>query len=274
MWSPFTKWSSISAVFVVAIAHLPILLGRCRPPITYTFCATSPSSIYPLTATLHSPLLCHFHGRHLSGILLLFFFMSATAPSRRRYRRTPSSGRFLDVLSLPAPASPNSGEELHEEELFWIGGLSEPPSASTLQNPRSRRRGAQGTSGILAALPESDAYGRPMLSQKTSSSRMIPAIPKPTVERHVAASAKCHKSAPVNVPVLSKGVRRLHAVDDEESDDGADREMFPPHEIVARGSGHSPVLSCSVLEGVGRTLKGRDLRQVRNAVWLQTGFLD
>jgi hypothetical protein len=29
-----------------------------------------------------------------------------------------------------------------------------------------------------------------------------------------------------------------------------------------------------VLEGVGRTLKGRDLRQVRNAIWRQTGFLD
>jgi hypothetical protein len=29
-----------------------------------------------------------------------------------------------------------------------------------------------------------------------------------------------------------------------------------------------------VLEGAGRTLKGRDLRQVRNAVWRKTGLLD
>lgn len=50
--------------------------------------------------------------------------------------------------------------------------------------------------------------------------------------------------------------------------------MLPPHEIVARNSALSPALACSVLEGVGRTLKGRDLRQVRNAVWRQTGFLD
>jgi hypothetical protein len=29
-----------------------------------------------------------------------------------------------------------------------------------------------------------------------------------------------------------------------------------------------------LFEGVGRTLKGRDLRQVRNAVLSQTGFFD
>jgi len=57
-------------------------------------------------------------------------------------------------------------------------------------------------------------------------------------------------------------------------DDDDDEEMLPPHEIVARGSGVSPKTTFSVLEGVGRTLKGRDLRQVRNAVLRQTGFLD
>jgi hypothetical protein len=28
------------------------------------------------------------------------------------------------------------------------------------------------------------------------------------------------------------------------------------------------------MEGAGRTLKGRDLRRMRNAVWRTTGFLD
>jgi hypothetical protein len=63
------------------------------------------------------------------------------------------------------------------------------------------------------------------------------------------------------------------AVLDDDDDDG-DEELLPPHEIVARGSGVSPRTTFSVLEGVGRTLKGRDLRQVRNAVLRQTGFLD
>lgn len=47
-------------------------------------------------------------------------------------------------------------------------------------------------------------------------------------------------------------------------------EMVPPHVIVAR----SHMTSFSVLEGAGRTLKGRDLRRVRNAVLQKTGFLD
>ncbi|KAF6145384.1 hypothetical protein GIB67_036895 [Kingdonia uniflora] len=38
--------------------------------------------------------------------------------------------------------------------------------------------------------------------------------------------------------------------------------MLPPHENVAK----------SMFEGVGRTLKGRDLRQVRNAIWHKTGM--
>lgn len=63
----------------------------------------------------------------------------------------------------------------------------------------------------------------------------------------------------------------LAIVDDDIDDDD---EMLPPHEIVARASGVSHKTTSSVLEGIGRTLKGRDLRQVRNAVWRQTGFLD
>lgn len=61
--------------------------------------------------------------------------------------------------------------------------------------------------------------------------------------------------------------------DDGDDDDDAaeEEEMVPPHEMAAT---NSPMLSCSVLEGMGRTLKGRDLRRVRNAVWRQTGFLD
>lgn len=59
-----------------------------------------------------------------------------------------------------------------------------------------------------------------------------------------------------------------------EDEDDQEEEMLPPHEIVSRGSGVSPNTTFSVLEGVGRTLKGRDLRRVRNAVWHRTGFLD
>ncbi|KAK8961679.1 hypothetical protein KSP40_PGU013652 [Platanthera guangdongensis] len=50
-----------------------------------------------------------------------------------------------------------------------------------------------------------------------------------------------------------------------------EEEWVPPHEYLAREHGRSE-LATSVLEGAGRTLKGRDMSRVRNAVWSQTGF--
>lgn len=82
----------------------------------------------------------------------------------------------------------------------------------------------------------------------------------------------------MKVPMLSRAVEKHRRNDDladvVDDDDDGDDEMLPPHELVARGSGLSARTTFSVLEGVGRTLKGRDLRQVRNAIWRKTGFLD
>lgn len=83
---------------------------------------------------------------------------------------------------------------------------------------------------------------------------------------------------PVNVPafptVMLRRCRELDEIDYDYDDDDRDGEMLPPHEIVARSLARSPMIACSVLEGAGRTLKGRDLRQVRNTIFRQTGFLD
>ncbi|KAF9589021.1 hypothetical protein IFM89_018260 [Coptis chinensis] len=84
--------------------------------------------------------------------------------------------------------------------------------------------------------------------------------------RHAASSA------PVNVPNWSK-IYRVNSVESmHESDDGTedyDSERVPPHEYLARSRNSA---AKSVFEGVGRTLKGRDMRRVRDAVWSQTGF--
>ncbi|KVH89618.1 uncharacterized protein LOC112527020 [Cynara cardunculus var. scolymus] len=84
--------------------------------------------------------------------------------------------------------------------------------------------------------------------------------------RHVATSA------PVNVPDWSK-IYRVNSVESmHDSDDGTDdqdSDMVPPHEYLARS--HRSAAK-SVFEGVGRTLKGRDMSRVRDAVWSQTGF--
>ncbi|PWA57681.1 hypothetical protein CTI12_AA405580 [Artemisia annua] len=75
-------------------------------------------------------------------------------------------------------------------------------------------------------------------------------------------------SAPVNVPDWSK-IYRVDSVEsihnDDSDDESSSDHMVPPHEYLARS--HR-----SVFEGVGRTLKGRDLSRVRDAVWSQTGF--
>ncbi|GFP89132.1 hypothetical protein PHJA_001056900 [Phtheirospermum japonicum] len=83
------------------------------------------------------------------------------------------------------------------------------------------------------------------------------------------------KSLPVNIPDWSKilgGAYKPRAPDEdgyyEEEDGGNDK--IPPHEYLAR----SRVASFSVHEGIGRTLKGRDLSRVRNAIWKKTGFED
>lgn len=88
------------------------------------------------------------------------------------------------------------------------------------------------------------------------------------------------QSAPVNIPVWPKwrqgegelGPHPLDHVDeDEDGEDELEEKMvFPPHVMLAR----SQSMTFSVFEGVGRTLKGRDLRRVRNAVFQKTGFID
>jgi hypothetical protein len=55
-----------------------------------------------------------------------------------------------------------------------------------------------------------------------------------------------------------------------------DGAMLPPHEVVERTSagGAGRVTPFWTLQDVGRTLKGRDLRRLRDAVLRQTGWLD
>ncbi|CAL0334602.1 unnamed protein product [Lupinus luteus] len=86
--------------------------------------------------------------------------------------------------------------------------------------------------------------------------------------RHVACSA------PVNVPDWSKILRvdsvgSFHNEDDEDGFGEDESEMVPPHEYLARSRNAA---ANSLFEGVGRTLKGRDMSRVRDAVWSQTGF--
>lgn len=127
-------------------------------------------------------------------------------------------------------------------------------------------------------LDESDVwnYGRaasPEVRKAVHSSRKKPSAKRLDVGAGVTAS-----SLPVNVPEWSKilkqdyGEDRRRDSDDEDGDDGGDR--IPPHEFLARQLARTRIASYSVHEGIGRTLKGRDLSRVRNAIWEKTGFED
>ncbi|KAJ7529700.1 hypothetical protein O6H91_15G062600 [Diphasiastrum complanatum] len=120
-----------------------------------------------------------------------------------------------------------------------------------------------------------NASGRDASSARISTpSRLIPQFGMDT-ESHALP-----QSAPMNVPNWSKilgseekafrGLQNAVTAQDEDEDD----ERLPPHELLARECAKSQAPTFSVYEGVGRTLKGRDLDRVRNAVLRKTGFID
>ncbi|CAD6270527.1 unnamed protein product [Miscanthus lutarioriparius] len=127
--------------------------------------------------------------------------------------------------------------------------------------------------GLLAALPEDEGKKKKRAAAVVGAGGVGVGGParstaRPVPETAAAASAMA-TSAPVRIQ--SEPARRgrwAHAV--AGAGGSAADAVVPPHEIVARrAAAHS-----SVLEGAGRTLKGRDLRRVRNAVLHRTGFLD
>ncbi|KAJ4745501.1 hypothetical protein LUZ62_079906 [Rhynchospora pubera] len=84
-------------------------------------------------------------------------------------------------------------------------------------------------------------------------------------------------SAPVNVPDWTRFRQEepVEPVNESENEwgstnNGENGEWIPPHVYLARA--HANGVASSVFEGVGRTLKGRDMSRVRDAVWNQTGF--
>ncbi|XP_077211001.1 uncharacterized protein LOC143846450 [Tasmannia lanceolata] len=127
------------------------------------------------------------------------------------------------------------------------------------------------------------------LRRVPTSFRMIPKA-NPTPEGRTI-----QQSAPMNIPDWSKIYRKKgsenpcfgggswaddghgHGHDDVVDDDEGvddDDDWIPPHELVAKKLASAQISSFSVCEGVGRTLKGRDLSKVRNAILTRTGFLE
>ena len=135
-------------------------------------------------------------------------------------------------------------------------------------------------------------------SSSSSSAWRLPSAPRMIRRYSNSASLETkvaqQSSVPVNIPDWSKiygkhanmeSSRNGSCVDNGDGmvyNDGdyggcgqdEDDDMVPPHEWLARKLARSQISSFSVCEGMGRTLKGRDLSKVRNAVLTKTGFLE
>ncbi|KAI3722019.1 hypothetical protein L2E82_33042 [Cichorium intybus] len=140
------------------------------------------------------------------------------------------------------------------------------------------RNGAVGSDSLFE-LDESDVWNvsvSPELRKTVPGSRITKRSSSVAAKRgEVGGTAS---SLPVNVPDWSKILKedyrenRRRDSDDDDLDDDYNwaGDRIPPHELLAR----TRMASFSVHEGIGRTLKGRDLSRVRNAIWEKTGFED
>ncbi|XP_042478028.1 uncharacterized protein LOC122059359 [Macadamia integrifolia] len=169
-------------------------------------------------------------------------------------------------------------DEDFEEEDVWSVVMD-------IKEPTSNDRKPKDTSHI------SSVSSTPTLKRFPTASRMIPRANNSSHEAKLIQKS----SAPVNIPdwskiygknptkgsdggysygygggyILSGGLDRIVGDDDEDEED-----LIPPHEWISKKLWMSQISSFSVCEGVGRTLKGRDLSKVRNAVLTRTGFLE
>ncbi|XP_062225582.1 protein S40-7-like [Phragmites australis] len=206
-----------------------------------------------------------------------FLFSSPDAPPPQDGPMSPSRGLQQGHLGLLAALALHEGDR---RLLVRGGGGGVAASAAADSAGTLLRRKATIAAAAASAASGSGSALSPTQSP-TSTARAIPATARPK-NAVPAPPYQYHQSAPVKVPVRrptrKPAIGRWDEFDDDDDDDfqRGDAAMLPPHEMVARASagGAGPAAPFSMLEGAGRTLKGRDLRRVRDAVLRQTGFLD
>ncbi|KAK4753276.1 hypothetical protein SAY87_022074 [Trapa incisa] len=192
--------------------------------------------------------------------------------------------------------SPETSPELREEDIWAVvinDGVDEQREEDNTTDDSVRYdwtpRAAQGDGRQLRDVRRGGEFQRVgglslafqgSASTATSSPRIVHqyrgslTTPLAAQPRGGGGSGHLHMatSAPVNVPDWSK-IYRVESVESmHDLDDGEDPqpEMVPPHEFLLARS--QRMAAASVFEGAGRTLKGRDMSRVRDAVWSQTGF--
>ncbi|XP_062200893.1 protein S40-4-like [Phragmites australis] len=142
--------------------------------------------------------------------------------------------------------------------------------------------------GAGAGYSSSPSSSPPFLSSAGDPYARFPAVAAPSKPKPRGGGGDPGPaSVPVNIPDWSKilgadyagscaGARGWAHDESADAEDGSSgcggRSWVPPHEMLQ--CRERAAASFSVREGAGRTLKGRDLRRVRNAIWEKTGFQD
>ena len=201
--------------------------------------------------------------------------------AKGRKLTTSRSERFLGGYSYGhSQGTADDTSELGEEDVWAVVNGGDDRSVNGTRgewNPRAVGESNSGCGGSIRSQQHDERHvgGLSLAFEdpgQTASPRIVhqfrnqDSVASPR-GRHVAASA------PVNAPDWSK-IYRVNSVEScNDLDNGTDdqeSEIVPPHEYLARE--YRKMAENSVFEGVGRTLKGRDMSRVRDAVWSQTGF--
>ncbi|KAG4913400.1 hypothetical protein AAZX31_19G167200 [Glycine max] len=120
-------------------------------------------------------------------------------------------------------------------------------------------------------LDEAEMFNWNMSNDNNKNNTVTESKKRPRSGKKKKVNPVASSSMPVAIPDWSKILKedfKEHKKREFVSDHDYDR--VPPHEYLAR----TREASHSVHEGKGRTLKGRDLRSVRNSIWKKLGFED
>ncbi|KAI3466567.1 hypothetical protein Pfo_023230 [Paulownia fortunei] len=170
-------------------------------------------------------------------------------------------------------------EDLQEEEVWAMVKAREGSNSNTRKNFACD---SSSSACRFNAIPTAtaDGGGHQEFSATECVARHQSSAPVDIPDRSRILKKRCKKNLWVeacdahNDDDYGDGCRRFRhgKVDEAESSD--DDEMVPPHEYLARRLASTQIASFSMCEGVGRTLKGRDLSKLRDAILTKTGFIE
>ncbi|KAI4325015.1 hypothetical protein MLD38_030450 [Melastoma candidum] len=181
--------------------------------------------------------------------------------------------RVGNLRQLPQPASDHGDElEWEESEVVWSAMSISSPPCDPPDSPRTGGKARPSSRSNLTAVLSGGCESH-MIRKKLAIDPAMVAHAS-LRGRNLSPDMVTGMSAPIDVPAWHSWMARGREAE-EETQQGKMAMALPvqPH-MIGASSRTSRKMACSVFEGAGRTLKGRDLSRVRDGVLRKTGFLD